>query len=437
MERTSCLSPLRSGAQAAVPSSASYARLFPELPSFSADESFLFALGRAGGLCDCGESWDDAGSLGSDAAGWPFLGQFVAHDITADRSALRSRVDPSQLSNSRSPKPNLECLYGDGPIGHPFLYRRDDPAKLLTDADGWDLLRNREGTAVIGDPRNDSHLFVSQMHLAFVHAHNASVDRIRAAGIPEDEVFETAARELRWTYQSSILNEFLPTLIGLPLRNSIFEDGGRYYRPTGDAFIPLEFADAAFRYGHSQIRHRYRVNRNGEPVALFPDLIGFRPVSRDHRVDWTLLFDVDGHPAAQRAKKIDGRLVSPLIALPVALTGDSRIAEFHSLAVRDLQRGEGVGLPSGEEVARRMGEQPLTSEEVGAHRIGWHGETPLWYYILREADVRCGGDRLGPVGGRIVGEVLIGLIDIDPTSVRHAPPDWQPSSSLTQLLVGR
>ena len=174
----------------------------------------LFALGRAGGLCDCGDEADDAGSLGSEAAGWPFFGQFVAHDITADRSAPQAHADLTQLRNARSPRLNLECLYGDGPVGHPYLFRRDDPAKLLTAPGGRDLLRNSEGTAIIGDPRNDSHVVMSQMHLAFVHAHNACVDRVRRSGQPEAAVFDAAARELRWHYQTVVLREFLPSLIG-------------------------------------------------------------------------------------------------------------------------------------------------------------------------------------------------------------------------------
>ena len=108
-----------------------YARMFPELPSFQADEQFLHALGRAGGICDCGDVDDTPDSLGAPAAGWPIFGQFVAHDITADRSILQSHANTAELRNARSPQINLECLYGDGPTGHPFLYQRDDPAKFL------------------------------------------------------------------------------------------------------------------------------------------------------------------------------------------------------------------------------------------------------------------------------------------------------------------
>ena len=296
MKHTHCLAPGRAGTRAgAAPSATSYARLFPELPSFLADEAFLYALGRAGGLCDCGSASDDESSLGSQAAGWPFFGQFVAHDITADRSALRSHVDPSQLRNARSPRLDLEGLYGDGPVGHPFLYQRNDPVKLLTSADGLDVLRNAEGTAIIGDPRNDSHLFMSQMHLAFVHAHNAFVDRARAGGVPEEAVFDTAARELRWNYQSVVLHEFLPSLLGSTLLQTVLEHGRRFYRPR-EPFMPLEFADAAYRYGHSQIRQAYAVNHDRQPVPIFPDLMGFRPVARELSVDWTLLFDAERRP---------------------------------------------------------------------------------------------------------------------------------------------
>lgn len=432
-----CLSRARAQRPVDAPTSPTmYGRLFPDLRSFNAEQELLFALGRAGGLCDCGDEADEPGSLGSVAAGWPFFGQFVAHDITADRSPPQPHADPSQLRNARSPRLNLEGLYGDGPVGHPFLFQRDDPAKLLTAPSGRDVLRNTEGTAIIGDPRNDSHVVMSQMHLAFVHAHNAFADRARAAGEPEAQLFATAARELVWHYQTVVLQEFLPSLIGAELTDLIMRGDRRYYRPREQPFIPLEFADAAYRYGHSQIRHRYQLSSAGVEVPIFPNLLGFRPVAPEHQIEWSRLFDADDAPPASRAKKIDGRLVGALIALPVALTGTTEVEEFHSLAVRDLERGQGVGLPSGEAVAERMGEKPLSREEVGTSHAGGSGETPLWYYILREADVRGAGDRLGPVGGRIVGEVLIGLLDLDPTSVRHAPKSWKALATLIDLLTG-
>lgn len=125
--RNYCLSPARTRVSIDVPPCPpQYARMFSELPSFEADEQFLHALGRAGGICDCGDTEDTAASLSETAAGWPIFGQFVAHDITADRSILRTHANAAELRNARSPQLNLECLYGDGPVGHPFLYQHDD-----------------------------------------------------------------------------------------------------------------------------------------------------------------------------------------------------------------------------------------------------------------------------------------------------------------------
>ena len=97
------------------------------------------------------------------------------------------------------------------------------------------------------------------------------------------------------------------------------------------------------------------------------------------------------------------------------------------MANRDLQRGQAVGLASGEAVARHLGVPPLSTAQVGLAERGWVGETPLWLYILKEAEVLHAGERLGPVGGRIIGEVLVGIIDADPESFRSLDPERQPS----------
>ena len=151
---------------------------------------------------------------------------------------------------------------------------------------------------------------------------------VRAPRANPRPVFAAAARELVWHYQTVVLREFLPSLIGAELTELIMRGDRRYYRPRDQAFIPLEFADAAYRYGHSQIRHTYQVNSAGGAVPIFPDLLGFRPVAAEHQIEWPKLFDAAGAPPAARAKKIDGRLVGALIALPVALTGASEVEEF-------------------------------------------------------------------------------------------------------------
>lgn len=404
-----------------------YRLLFDDLPPLVADGEALHALGRAGGPCDLGD--DAIGNSDSHvAAVWPFFGQFLAHDITADRSPIAHHAAAAGLRNARVPRVNLEGLYGAGPIGAPFLYEKDDPAKLLLSADGGDVPRNREGIALVGDPRNDVQLFTSQMAVAFITLHNLLVDRLRDDGVREDTVFAEARRAATWHYQHIIVREFLPGLIGAELTAELIAHGPRFYRvDPDDPYIPFEFADASYRYGHAQIRDRYMINPDFGPVPVFPDLMGFGAVPPEHRVDWTLQIDVDGSPPAQRAKRIDQLLPGALIALPTQVSGSAPGDDYASLANRDLQRGQAVGLPSGEAVARRLGVTPLSAEQLALAEHGWTGETPLWLYILREGDVLRDGDGLGPVGGRIVGEVLIGILAADPESFLAVDPTWQPT----------
>jgi hypothetical protein len=420
--RDHCLAPERVDAPV---EGGRYRRLFADLPPLVSDERALHELGRPGGPADLGVDGEAADA--SVAAGWPFFGQFIAHDITADRSPLGHRADPEQIRNFRTPRANLEGVYGAGPVGSPYLYDGDDPAKLLLGPGGHDVPRNQQGIALVGDPRNDLHLFMNQMQVGFIRLHNRLVDRLRDDGVPEGDLFEEARRAATWHYQWVILREFLPTLIGAELTDRFLDFGADFYRPGDDPYIPFEFADAAYRYGHSQIRQRYQVNQHLAPCPVFPDLIGFCEVPPERRVDWSLLFDVPGRPPAQRAKRIDGRLPESLIALPQTISGVGEADAYASLANRDLQRGQAIGLPSGEAVARALGDEPLSEEQIGLAASGWDGETPLWIYVLKEADALHDGDRLGPVGGRIVGEVLVGIIDADPESFRSVERSWRPT----------
>ena len=406
-----------------------YTRMFPDLPHLSIGPEVLHALGRAGGACDT--RYSTRAESETVAAGWPVFGQFIAHDITADRSPVTHHDDEAFLRNARSARLDLECVYGDGPVGNPFLFSRKDPAKMLLGlndrGDGEDLPRNQEGIALVGDPRQDVHLLISQMHVAMLKAHNRLVDRLREDGVSEADLVAEARRALTWHYQWAMLFDFLPATIGEERTRKLLKDGPRFFQPTGTIAIPFEFADAAYRFGHSQMRQAYRVQRGGDDLTLFPDLIGFRPVGSDRVIDWSLLFDVPGEPRAARSRPIDGCLAEPLLKLPVDITGELDDQDFQSLAVRDLQRGVATGLPSGEAVARLVGEEPLLRDDVGLSEFGWSGETPLWYYLLKEAEVREGGERLGPVGSLIVGEVLLAILDGDPESFRSVDRSWRPT----------
>lgn len=374
----SCLAPTRPVDAPVAPARERYGRMLPHLPPLECDVQELMALGLAAAVPD------DELVDGGEAAGWPIFGQLVAHDITADRSPLTAAADDARIANFRTPRVNLECLYGDGPVGAPFLYSRADPARLLEA--GHDLPRNVEGVALIGDPRNDVHQPIAQLHVLLIRAHNAFVDRTRAEGVAPADCFDAARRAMTWHYQWMVVHDILGRLVGEELVAEILDEGPRWYRPEPESYIPFEFADAAYRYGHSQMR--------------------------------------------QRAKRIDGRLPRALVELPAAITGDVEVEGYRSLAGRDLQRGFGLGLPSGETVARAFGEEPLDAGELGlrdAH--GWTAETPLWLNVLKEADARGDGDRLGPVGGRIVAEVLIGIIRNDPESFLAEAPDWRPAKA--------
>ena len=148
--------------------------------------------------------------------------------------------------------------------------------------------RNAEGVALIGDSRNDVHFLVSQLHVAMIKLHNRLVERARERGVTGADVFEVGRRETIWHYQWVIVNDYLPRLVGAELVDSVLDEGPRFYRPDGVPRIPLEFADAAFRYGHSQVRDAFKLNARSTTLRLFPDLMGFRPVPAELAVEWEL-----------------------------------------------------------------------------------------------------------------------------------------------------
>lgn len=456
------------GRQAAATFRDGFGRLFPTLRPFAEPSPKLFRalleLGRPGGILDARDdlaagpvrlvaelelSRDNANSP-LETAGSTFVGQFMDHDLTFDRtSSLGRPAKPRSTPNARTPAFDLDSVYGGGPVEDPALYRPGDPgrAKLKVGHGGRfeDLPRDpRTRLAIIADPRNDENLILSGLHAAFLLFHNAVVDRIGGRGAKGSRnVFARARRLTTWHYQWMVLHEFLPLFVGQPLVDDILENGRKVFRPSRGV-IPVEFQGAAYRFGHSLVRPSYRANLAGDAHgAPFFGMI-FDPAEEgvddpgDLRggcraprrfVGWQTFFDFGGPFAGdvRPNKLIDTKLSTPLFQLPVRAIAGAETA-ITSLPQRTLLRHVTWGLPSGQSVARALRLPALgTSDlaELRAFGVGLEASTPLWYYILKEAQVVEGGIRLGPVGGRIVGEVIVGLLELDPGSFLSVP-GWKP-----------
>ena len=417
-----------------------FGRIFPDLPRQDVSGDVLLKYGAADGPLESRTKGQKG--LGEDnpriPAGWAFFGQFIAHDITHDRSPLQEGEDVMTLQNFRTPRLDLECVYGAGPVGQPYLYDFHDPDKLLigdSQSPVGDLPRNQQGLALIGDARNDTHLFISQLHLAFLHFHNRAVDRLRGDGVKADEVFDRARQLVRWHYQWIVLHEFLPLTVGDELMSELLKSGPKVCRFEDRPFIPVEFSDAAYRFGHAQIRDKYDVNDKIRVAPLFPDLVGICPVTPERRVDWKRMFRFDNASPPQPSRKLAPQLVPALMRLPEALVGHTPRPEFSSLASRDLYRGRAVDLPCGEAVARAMGLEPCKAEQLLTANSELSGGTPLWLYVLAEAEAQNHGEFLGKVGGRIVAEVIFELLRHDPDSILNHP-EWTPESAGAKTTFG-
>jgi hypothetical protein len=412
------------------PMAGRFGTMFPDRP---ACEAGLDAIEALVSLMDARRK-DDASQNVHVPAGFTYLGQFIDHDLTFDPTRFDARRrDPHALVDFRTPRFDLDSVYGLGPDVQPYLYDWDSHppgARLLVGcnaADGTpDLQRNAQQRALIGDPRNDENQIVSQLHLLFLRFHNAVVDLLAAEGRRGDAVLETAREVVRRHYQWIVVHDFLPKVVGPDMARSVRAER-KNFLPEGEPFIPVEFSGAAYRFGHSMVRDRYGLKRltpDGSAPApvLLADLFGRKALTADRVIDWERFFDLGAPKRPQFSFAMDTALSDGLFELP---DGEPVLAR------RNLRRGHKLGLPSGQEVADALHDRALTPEELDIgedveHRDVLLRSTPLWYYVLAEAEKRAGGKHLGPVGGLIVGEVLVGLLEADPGSYLRADPPWNP-----------
>jgi len=433
-----------------------YGRLFRQLSPVALSDDEISALVKSLSK----QSEKDKEGHSNIPAGYTYFGQFIDHDITFDpvSFAVRNR-DPDSIVNVRTPALDLDSLYGRGPDLDTYLYTSasslgsnlfflDKPKHAPKE---WDLLRRQEPQgatnqprlALIPDPRNDEHLIISQMHLAFQLLHNKisrELSKIEQKGLISfysESKFPRVRQVLLWHYQWLIVNDYLPRICSPSVLQNILgntwrEGDGfppeadlRNYNYKFNPYIPLEFSGAAFRFGHSMVRNHYQVNeKRSEPAPLFPlnrrgDLSGFRVLRRGWSIQWNLfLDDRTGSQKLQFSNLIDPSLASGLQHVPMLPDGSPSL----SLIEANIKRGRQLGLPSGQAVARLI---DVPESDIIASTKGLV-EDPLWLYVLKEAKADESGNKLGTVGSTIVAETLIGLILADKFSYVNMFPGWKP-----------
>jgi Animal haem peroxidase len=399
------------------------------------------------------------GGAGGIPAGFTYLGQFVDHDLTFDKTVvmLDANVTPAQLVQARSPSLDLDSLYGAGPTD-PASEKFYEPDKVhlrmgttiaaggTPAKTGFDLPRGAGSTpaqkrkAIIPDPRNDENLAVAQLHLALIRFHNRVVDTLPGS-VPPGQRFEKAREKVVKHYQWMLRSDYLPRICAPGIVTNVFNQGRKAFEvgvdPMSVPTMPIEFSVAAFRLGHSMIRAAYNWNRDFDAGAgtldwLFifsagsGDLGGSQRLASNWIADWRRLFDFSENnkpalvvPAAKfnRAMRIDTRLVDPLDVLPGFPPPDEG-----NLASRNLRRARMVKLATGQQMAaflrsKGVNVPTLTAAQIRegnngiglgaftqAQRTALVQRTPLWFYVLREAEFNNG--RLKGVGARIVAETF-------------------------------
>jgi hypothetical protein len=418
-------------------------------------------------------------------SGYVYFGQFVDHDLTCEKTLVAdAQPDVAAMRNYRTPRFDLDSLYGKDPAAVPFLYNADGCFRLGTTiaADGAipgasesDLYRDAAGDPCIVDPRNDENLIVAQMHVLFAKLHNAVLRLLerRPELAPDDherDLFSQAKRLVTWLYQWIIVEEFLPSFVRRSVLDEVWRGNLRLFErkftpADGPVALPIEFTTAAYRFGHSMVQESYGLSdhasvdtgmlifltKKGGGIGAAPRAVP--NLAAKFVVDWDFYFS-DTEPRMNRGQNIDTFITEALYELPpqtVALfRGDAdhmtgaATRPHLSLPELTLLRGSRVGLPSGEEFARHFGYPVINARDIPALEEdrtlfsdpAFRGRTPLWYYLLREAALepeygaavndRTRVQKLGGIGSQIVAEVFYQTLASDADSILNAGKHWRP-----------
>ena len=469
-----------------------FGMLLPPIPTWATD----FGIGNdreeaeriatiLGGRCGIMRDADDTSGNSEIPAAYTFFAQFVDHDITLDAeseltSEALTRGQVERLPNLRSASLDLDSVYGFGPDVSPHLYDREQPWRLrvgsqVDDVENPnDVPRRADGTALIGDPRNDENIFLSQMHLLFLRFHNRRIIDllIRRENANEPPLrFEDVQRDVRYHYQALVLYDFLQRVCDVDVYNFALQEiqenanrpeGERDYPfflrtlidDAGRLRMPVEFSAAAYRFGHTLVRSNYPANSTYPDIEIFDERFrttGLTPIPPELTVDWQFLLDVDPNQVYVRSKAIDHLLANELARLPLLVAGRDARPQDASLAFRNLLRGYVLGLPSGQRVEAALAARgyPIRTPDDDEYQDLRLGEilagacldaetrnnlanhTPLFLYLMREAGVRGDGNRLGPVGSAILMEVF-GAMLVHHDTLLNVEGGWAPDPNVTQ-----
>jgi hypothetical protein len=399
--------------------------------------------------------------------GYTYFGQFVGHDLTLDSTPLEGPyAEPERTPNFRTPSFDLDHIYGGGPAKSPFLFegaRGEETFKIgVTTPAGYLRDLPVERGMVLGgdllDKRNLDNLILRQLHVVFLKFHNEAIRQLGSnppiiTGIENlgpGTLFERAQRLVRWHYQWIIRHDFLPRILHTDVWSHQDRRTVRHPDSQDSYSVPIEFSLAAFRFGHSMVRNAYRINCHQKRVVIGELLaLGQKaaPIPDDYLIEWGTFFDglpTSGPPASSAF--IDTSVSAAMHGLSpstIRLANSLESPDPSNLPVRTLLRGARAGLPSGQEVAAslcaqgkikprdRLTVSQLTQDTCDCtgsvlRKLGLEENSPLFYYLLKEAEISAAGLTLGPIGSHIVSEVIQGALESDPAGYMSvAGRKWQ------------
>lgn len=406
-----------------------------------------------------------------------FVGQFIDHDLTLNPFNLFQAQSSGKVRNEASAFIDLDSVYNrSSALAHGGLddvFHDDGTFKLhQLGLNAYDLVRDNEKgmyfeKPYIFDLRNDENQMILQIHILLMRVHNELVKQWPAAekqGKSRDEIIELVRPEVVFNWQRFILDDYLPTMVSHRalkwVMTEIAKDGhgDMQHKPETDKSVkmPHEFA-ISFRMGHTQLRDGYQVQPGGEHIPLFNnrsverghDLRGSQPLPLSHVIDWPFFSD-----RGVVSNKIDSHVTNVVFDLPQSAIPD-KVKQVGNLPQRNLIRSSQVHLAAAEDLLGlyNIKSQRLAPEEVepdpelrklfqldkdGNYDIDNDFRTPLWYYVIKEAELRTNGRQLGPLGGRIIAEVIAGGIYYQPSaalSVVHADNHgWKSKITGSQLV---